>query len=287
MTMYFCFPEGGVLVDREKTVWITGASSGLGLHTAQAIARRFARVAAGARSFSDAGKHIPGCLCLPLDVTDEDSIRAFSDAALAAFGPPDILVNCAGILVLGACESYEMDELRRVMETNFFGQAAMIARVLPLMREKGGGRIVNFSSINGLLGIPFEGAYTASKHAIEGYSECLAMEVKPFGVEVMVVEPGDHKSGAAAYRRHSRGITPDSPYQEAFRRGTGVIAHDEANGADPDRLGEKVARALTKKRLPRRLRVARGDQHLAVILHDLLPAGLFERIIGSYYRKRV
>ncbi len=269
-----------------QVVWITGASSGLGLHTAQALARRGFQVIAGARSFSE-GKAVAGCRCLPLDVTSEESMDAFAEAALALSGPPDILVNCAGVLILGACESYGLQELKAVMETNFFGQAAMISRALPLMREKGKGRIVNFSSINGLLGIPFEGAYTASKHAVEGYSECLALEVKPFGVEVMLVEPGDHQSGSRAYRRHSAGITADSPYKAAFDAGTRVIAHDEENGSDPDKLGEKIAKALKRKHLPRRLRIAKFDQHLAVILHDLLPPGLFDRIIGPYYRKNI
>ena len=267
-----------------QVVWITGASSGLGLHTAQALARNGFTVVAGARSFGK-GKTVAGCHCLPLDVTSRESIDAFAAEALKAFGPPDILVNCAGMLILGACESYALDELRQVMETNFFSQAAMISKVLPYMREKGKGRIVNFSSINGLLGIPFEGAYTASKHAIEGYSECLSYEVKPFGIEIMLVEPGDHRSGSSAYRRHSQGMTDESPYKAAFDTGTAQIAHDEANGSDPDRLGEKIAKALKRKRLPRRLRVAKPDQHLAVVLHDLLPNRWFEKIIGPYYGK--
>ena len=267
-----------------QVVWITGASSGLGLHTALALARRGFTVVAGARSFG-AGKEAEGCHCLPLDVTDPASMDAFVQAALDAYGPPDALVNCAGMLILGACETYPTDELRRVMETNFFGMAAMISRALPLMRARGRGRIVNFSSINGLLGIPFEGAYTASKHAIEGYSECLALEAKPFGIEVMLVEPGDHRGGSRAYRPHSAGMREDSAYAAAFAAGIAVIAHDEDNGSDPDALGEAIARALKKKRLPRRLRIAKPDQRLAVILHDLLPARWFDRIIGDYYAK--
>ena len=267
-----------------KVVWITGSSSGLGLHTAQALAENGFTVIAGARSFGR-GKTIPGCTCLPLDVTDPASVDAFTLEARKISGPPDALVNCAGTLILGACESYPLDELRQVMETNFFGQAAMISAVLPLMRENGHGRIVNFSSINGLLGIPFEGAYTASKHAVEGYSECLALEAKPFGIEVMLVEPGDHRSGSAAYRHHSKGMTDESPYKADFDSGTAAIARDEAGGSDPDILGRKIAKALKKKRLPRRLRVAKTDQHLAVILHDVLPAGLFDIILRDYYCK--
>ncbi len=271
---------------KQQVVWVIGASSGLGLHTAMALAKSGFAVVAGARSFGN-GKAVEGCRCLPVDVTSEESMDAFVQNALAACGEPDALINCAGMLILGACETYSLDELRRVMETNFFSQAAMISRVLPIMRRRGHGRIVNFSSINGLLGIPFEGAYTASKHAIEGYTECLALEAKEHGIEVMLVEPGDHRSGSQSYRRHSQGMTKDSPYGAYFETGTARIAHDEANGSDPDALGRKFARALQKKRLPRRLRVAKWDQHLAVALHDVLPAPLFDRVIGDYYRKRV
>lgn len=267
-----------------EVVWITGASSGLGLHTARQLARAGFRVIAGARSFGE-GKSAEGCRCLPLDVTSWESCGEFARQALEIAGPPDILVNCAGMLILGDCEEYELGEIQAVMNTNFLGQVRMIQRALPLMRERGKGRIVNFSSINGLLGIPFEGAYTASKHAVEGFSECLALETKPFGIEIMLVEPGDHQSGSRAYRKHSLGMTPDSPYRAAFETGTGVIAWDEAHGSDPDALGRRIARALKKRRLPKRLRVAKFDQHLAVILHDLLPARAFDGIIGSYYKK--
>ena len=267
-----------------QVVWITGASSGLGLHTAQALARHGFTVAAGARSFGK-GKTVAGCDCLPLDVTNQESIGAFADAALKLHGAPDILVNCAGMLILGACESYSLDELRQVLETNFFSQAAMISKVLPFMREKGKGRIVNFSSINGLLGIPFEGAYTASKHAVEGYSECLALETKPFGIEVMLVEPGDHRSGSDRYRAHAAAVNEKSPYDRAFRSATEKIHHDETHGSDPAALGRKVARMLDRRRMPFRKRIASPDQHLAVWLHKLLPARWNEEILRRYYVK--
>ena len=270
----------------KQVVWITGASSGLGLHTAKQLGSPGYDVIAGARSFKE-GNAVEHCQCVSLDVTDETSIDGFVQRALQLSGPPDILVNCAGMLVLGSCENYETEEIQRVLNVNFLGQVRMIQRVLPLMREKGGGKIVNFSSINGLLGIPFEGAYTASKHAIEGFSECLALEVKPYGIQVMLVEPGDHQSGSRAYRPHSGGMSEASPYWQAFQAGTKVIAHDEENGSDPDRLGEKIAKVLKRRHIPRRLCIAKFDQHLAVWLHDVLPAWAFDRIIGPYYRKQV
>lgn len=268
-----------------RVVWVTGASSGLGLHTAMALKRAGWQVVAGARSFAGhEGEAEPGYR-LPLDVTSEQSILSFRDRALALFGTPDALVNCAGILVLGAMEDVTLPEIRSVLETNLVGQIAMVQAVLPFMREKKSGRIVNFSSINGLLGIPYQGVYTASKHAVEGYSESLALEVKPFGISVCLVEPGDHKSGAQAYRKHALRAA-QSAYKPMYAQATAVIARDERNGSDPDRLGGKVARALGKRRMPCRLCVAKFDQHLAVWLHKLLPYALFSRIIGGYYVKR-
>ncbi len=269
-----------------KSVWICGASSGLGLHTADALRKTAFTVVAGARSF-EREENRRDANCLPLDVTSEESVAAFVQEAKKRTGIPDVLVSCAGVLNLGACESYEDAEIRQVMETNFFGLARLLRHVLPLMRERGKGQIVVFSSINGLLGIPFEGAYTASKHAIEGYLECLRMEVKPFGIEVMVVEPGDHKSGSHLYRKHAKGMTPASPYWEAYQRGTNQIAHDEQNGSDPDALGRKVAKALQKRKLPGKLCIAKFDQHLAVLLHDLLPVKWFSAFIASYYNKKI
>ena len=267
-----------------KKVWITGASSGLGLHTAQALREAGFTVVAGARSYADETRR-QDALCLPLDVTNEESVQAFVEKALTLTGVPDVLVHCAGVLNLGACECYGDAEIRLVMETNFFGLTRMVRHVLPLMREKRKGKLVAFSPINGLLGIPFEGAYTASKHAIEGYLECLRMEVKPFGIEVMTVEPGDHRSGSSLYRRRGKNMTPESPYWEAYKTGTAVIDHDEENGSDPKKLGKKVARALRKKHLPCKLLIAKWDQRLAVMLHDVLPVRWFSRFISMYYKQ--
>ncbi len=268
-----------------KVVWISGASSGLGLHTAKALASNGFTVVAGARSFGQ-GKTVEGCHCLPLNVTDPASIDNFVDQALKTSGSPDVLINCAGIVILGACESYELDELREIMETNFYGMAAMVSKTLPLMREQGRGRIVNFSSISGLLGIPFEGAYTASKHAIEGYSECLALETKQFGIEVMLVEPGGHLSSSKAYRRHSSGMTEDSPYKKAFDQCiASIFEANSVNGSDPNEFGQKLADVLKKKRLPRRLIIGNTKQRLSVIMHSVLPSDVFDSIILNTYIK--
>ena len=265
-----------------KTVWITGASSGLGLHTALALRDSGWRVIAGARSFTEPGPGQDGIHRLPLDVTDEESVRAFCRAA-GEIGMPDALVQCAGVLVLGSCEETGTEEYRRVMDTNFLGMVRMNQAVLPLMRARGGGKIVLFSSINGLMGIPFQSAYTASKHAIEGYAECLAMEVAPFGIQVTLIEPGDHRSGSDKYRAHARAMNSDSPYAAAYDSATRRIHQDETGGSDPDTLGRKIAAMLKKKRLPFRRRIASADQHLAVYVHRFLGSRIIQRILRKYY----
>ncbi len=262
-------------------IWLTGGSSGLGLHTAQQLVKAGHIVVAGARSFH--GDQQPGLFRLPLDVTDDAGAKAFAEQAMLLAGPPDALVQCAGILMLGSCEETRVDEYRRILETDFLGMVRMNSLVLPIMREKGKGRIIMFSSINGLLGIPFQSAYTAAKHAVEGYAECLSMECKPFGIEVCLIEPGDHRSGSDSYRYRSAGMTDASPYAAEFAKGTAVIHRDEQGGSDPDKLGRKIAKLLGRRHLPLRKRIASPDQRLAVALHRLLPGNLNSRILRSYY----
>ncbi len=271
-------------MDQKKTVWVTGASSGLGLHTAKALKEDGWRVIAGARSFEDGEDG--GIYRLKLDVTDGESVRRFCEKA-REIAPPDALVQCAGMLVLGSCEETDTEEFRRVVDTNYLGMVRVNREVLPLMRARGGGKIVLFSSINGLMGIPFQSAYTASKHAIEGYAECLAMEAKPFGIQVMLVEPGDHRSGSDKYRPHAAAMSQASPYAAEYESAVAQIHHDETNGSDPDALGRKIAKALDRKQLPFRKRIASPDQHMAVYIHRFLPAKLNAAILRKYYiRKR-
>ncbi len=289
-------------MNHQNTVWVTGASSGLGLHTAMALRDAGWAVIAGARSFGDrTGQRaekaasdasdgtkpadFSGMHLLPLDVMDMGSVRAFRDRALEISPRVDAVVQCAGMLVLGSCEETDPEEFRRVMDTNFLGMVRVNQAALPLMRSQGGGRIVLFSSINGLLGIPFQNAYTASKHAIEGYAEGLQMEVRPFGIQVTLIEPGDHRSGSSRYRPHARAMGPSSPYAEEFSRTTEKIHHDETHGSDPDVLGRKVADLLSRPKAPFRKRIASPDQHLAVWVHKFLPARLNEQILRSYYLK--
>jgi len=288
------------------TVWILGASSGLGLATAEAFANNGWLVVAGARSFlTEAGgtvennngkplespapweglKASPGVHLLPLDVTDAVSCGNFIRAALSISERVDALCYATGILVLGSCEETGYDQYELVMRTNFLGMTHMVEAVLPIMRKQRQGKIILFSSLNGLMGIPFQSAYTASKHAIEGYAECLALEVSPFGIDVCVVEPGDHRGGSQKYRGTvSAGET--SPYAGEYASTCQTIHRDEANGLTPEALGRKVVRHANRRRIRYRLRIAKVDQRAAIWLRAILWPGLSRMILRGYYVKK-
>lgn len=241
---------------------------------------------AGARSFSDSSTHLQGenIHCLPLDVTNEESCASFAKEAFQISPRVDALICAAAILILGSCEMTSPEEYLRVMNTNFIGIHRIVRQVLPAMREAHAGKILFFSSINGLMGIPFQSAYTASKHAIEGYAECLQMELVPYGIQVGLIEPGDHRGGSQHTRLHARMEDASSPYAEEYQAAISVIARDEANGLLPEALGRKLVRHLEKSRMPFRYRIAKPDQHFAVWLHRLLPFRLNGKILRDYYQ---
>lgn len=269
-----------------RVALVAGASSGLGRAVAGRLAEDGYRTYAGARSFAvpSAAQAPEGCMPIGMDVTDDASVQGAVAGVIAAEGRLDVLVNCAAILTLGACEDTSDAELRAVLETNLLGMARVTRAVLPHMRRAQGGRIIQLSSLNGRFAIPFQGAYAASKHAVEGWSEALALEVRRFGIQVTLVEPGDCHSGSQAYRRHAEAAQKSgSVYASAYACATRKIQHDEASGMDPDRVARAVARALKRRRPPARVVVARPDQRLALWLHGLLPGRWFGRIIAGYY----
>ena len=195
----------------------------------------------------------------------------------------DVLVNCAAILVLGPCEETSRDEYANVLKTNFLGAVSMIQAALPVMRKQRSGKIISFSSLNGLFAVPFQSAYTASKHALEGYSEALAMETAPFGIQVCLVEPGDHRSGSSLYRLHAQAQKSGSPYEVNFQNGISVIARDENGGSDPEKLGRKIAHLAQRRRMPLRRKITKPLEYFVYLLHSFLPGRFFLSILSMYY----
>ena len=237
---------------------------------------------AGARSF--AGKEGRGEMgyALALDVTSRDSVEAFCAQAQALYGVPDALVCAAGIITFGPAETTTAEEVKAVLNTNYLGAVRMTREVLPLMRQQGKGKLVYISSVNGLMPTPYQGAYVSSKHALEGWAECLMLETGGQGVQVCLVEPGDHSGGSSLYRGSAKAVP--SLYRESFQRACAVVARDEAQGQTPASFGRKLVKAVSRSRLPARLRATTLKETMAIVLHDLLPGRVFHKFLANYYK---
>ncbi len=276
-----------------KIVLVTGASSGLGLATARHLSEKGCIVYAGARSFKtgiaeqnvqEAGAALYNVY---LDVTDEGSIESLTREIIRREGRLDVLVNCAAILMLGSVEDVSMEEFHRVMDTNLYGTMRMCRHVLPFMRKRKKGLIINFSSGAGLVGLPFQSPYSSSKFAVEGFTEVLRWEVKPFGIDVVALEPGDAKSGSHSYRLHAKNAdSKESPYFSNFKIVTGKFASDEANGAEPALAAEKVYKIICKAKPGIRYNVFRLVEKLLVV-KMILPSKIVEEIFFNYYKMKM
>lgn len=266
----------------KKVILVTGASSGLGLAVSNHLRSLGHIVYAAARSFSEPD---PNCLKnVYLDVTDENSINHVVQNIISTEGKIDVLINCAAMLVLGAVEDISIQEFEQIMNINLIGTVRMCKVVLPYMRNRKSGLIINFSSIMGLLAIPFQCAYSASKFAIEGFSEALSLETKDFGINVVIVEPTDHKSGSQKYRPHAKAATSeDSPYRDLFKIVTEKIEYDESHGDEPENLAKLIGKIVESKKPRLRYKAGQFEQKLSVYVKRILPGRLFEKVIYSYY----
>ncbi len=259
-----------------KVVLITGASSGIGRAAARHLAELGYRVYGTSRgACPDTG----GVTMLQMDVTDADAVSAGIQTILAREGRLDVVVNNAGFGYGGAVEETSIDEARATFETNVFGVLRVCRAALPVMRAQGAGLIVNVSSIGGLMGMPFQGLYAASKFAVEGLTETLRMEVKAFGIDVVLLEPGDIRTDFTARRRTTAEAAASDIYREQYARTLDKIAADEQGGADPQVAAKTLARILASRRP--RLRYTTGPvyQKLAVFVKRIVPHALFEWVL--------
>jgi NAD(P)-dependent dehydrogenase (short-subunit alcohol dehydrogenase family) len=223
---------------------------------------------------------------IPMDVTDEDSVRQGVATVLTRAGRLDVVVNNAGFGFGGSVEDTSIDEARELFETNFFGMLRVCQAVLPHLRERRAGTIVNVSSLAGLIAQPFVGMYCATKFAVEGATEALRMEVRPFGIHVVLIEPGDTRTAFTANRRRTQASQGASPYADNMQRALAVIERDEETGSSPEAIARMLDRIL-RSRSPRlRYPVASASQRFAAVARKLMPGGLFERLLTRYYRVR-
>jgi NAD(P)-dependent dehydrogenase (short-subunit alcohol dehydrogenase family) len=265
-------------MSEKKVVLITGVSSGIGQAIAQLLAKRGFTVFGTSRHPSGAAA-MPGVEVLPLDVCLDESVRACVDAVVKRAGRLDIVVNNAGYMLRGAIEEATLDEAKAQFETNFFGVVRMVKTVLPIMRKQGSGQIINISSGLGLAAFPFAGFYSASKFALEGYTEALRHEVKPFHIKVSLVEPGFIKT--QLHQNTQRAADRIIDYDLLRQRASKARDQYVEKALDPTLVGECVLGIIEHKSPGLRHTVGR-EVARSVLLRRFLPESMFERGVRRF-----
>jgi len=267
-------------MDKEKrVVLVTGASSGIGLACATHLAWRGYRVYGTSRR---AGTSQTGSVSMLIaDVTDDHSVEQAVAAVLEREGRLDIVVNNAGMGIAGPVENTSIEEAKRQLEVNFFGAFRVCRAVLPALRSQRRGYIVNIGSIGGLVAIPYQAMYSASKFALEGLSESLRMEVRPFGVKVVIIEPGDHKTAITENRTEMSGGT--DAYSQSFQAALARTAHDEQSGPGPEQVARLLYRIVNTRNPRLRYTIGPATQRAVVWLKRFLPYSITEYSIRSYF----
>ncbi|MDR3344370.1 MAG: SDR family oxidoreductase [Oscillospiraceae bacterium] len=261
-----------------KSILITGASSGIGEAAAQIFAADGWVVFAASRSGACSAA---GAISLVMDVTDEESVaRAVAYIKENGAALPRVVLHCAGYGIAGAAEDTPDADARAQFEVNYFGTLRVNRHILPLFREEGGGLAIMMSSVAGRLPLPYQSHYSASKYAIDSYTESLRMEGRQFGIRAALVEPGDTATGFTKARKMA---TPHgSPYRKNCESAVARMAHDEEHGASPLLPAKACLRLATMSNPP--VRVTVGLPYKAVLLlRRLLPARLCEAIMGKLY----
>jgi len=274
-----------------KAVLITGCSTGIGRATAERLAGAGWNVYATARKESAIEDlKASGCKTLSLDVTDEKSMQKAVETVSEAEGAVGALVNNAGYSQSGAIETVPMDSVHRQFETNVFGLMRMCQLVLPGMRAQGWGRIVNLSSIGGKVVFPGGGVYHMTKHAVEALSDALRFEVKGFGVDVVIIEPGLIKTEFGSTAAGSLDDAEDEGPYAGFNRAVGSATEGAYEGGlarlggGPETVAKKIERALSARRPKTRYKVT-PSAHMVLGTGALLTDRGWDRFVGTQFPK--
>ena len=269
---------------KQKVILVTGASSGIGYDAAQALALRGHKVYAAARRVE---KMEPlkcnGIEVLPLDVTDEASMQQCVKTILDREDRIDVLVNNAGYGYFGAVENVSMDEARRQLEVNLFGLARLSQLVLPTMRAQHSGRIINLSSVAGRTVIYFGGWYHVSKYSVEALSDAMRMELKPFGIDVVKIEPGAIKTDWGLIAAdHLKESSAGTPYEQEGTRWANAMrwGYSSRYLSSPSVITRAILRAVESRR-PRTRYCTGRFARLMLFFHAVLPARWWDALMRA------
>lgn len=268
---------------------VTGASSGFGLLTSIKLAKEGFRVLATMRDIQKRDTLIKKAEEMglkdrveiyELDVTSENSITKWKQFMEEEKGRVDVLVNNAGYAGAGFSEEVSVAEYRAQFETNVFGVMAVTQAILPLMRRQMSGKIINVSSISGRVGFPGLSPYIASKHALEGYSESLRLELKPFGIDVILIEPGSYQTNiwTTGKKIAEKSLDKDSPYYETMKKMESYLEKSSSNYGDPKEVAKLIVKLAKQDKVGLRYPVGKGVK-LTMRLKQWLPWRIWESIL--------
>ena len=273
-----------------SVILITGASSGIGYAAAEMLAKQGNRVYGAARRVERIGVlQSVGVYPLQMDLTDDNSIQAGVKAVLDAEGRIDILINNAGYGYFGAIETTPPEEARRQLEVNVFGLSRLCSLVLPGMRERRSGRIINIASIAGRACMYFGGWYNVSKYAVEAFSDCLRMEMKPFGIDVVLIEPGGiHTNWGIIAADHLKESSAGSAYEKEASIEADMLHYAYSSNilADPSVVSKAICKAVNSRR-PRVRYIIGSGARIMLFLHAVLPSRLWDSMVRQAGKFRI
>ena len=261
-----------------KVIVISGASSGIGKETAKYFQELGHLVIGLSRSFPKEEynyKYVLG------DLGSSESIDTAINEIKKLTDHVDVLINCAGIGISGAVEHTDLDEVKKIFDVNVIGQFYITKKMIPLIRKSEQGKIINVGSVAGELTIPFQTFYSMSKAAIHRFTEGLKMELKPFGIDVCSVLPGDTKTGFTDNRYQPK-VVEDDLYKNRIKRSIQRMEHDERNGMNPMSVVKVIHRLMKRKRMPSQVTVGFSYKTL-VFLGKILPKRLVNWILYKMY----
>lgn len=280
----------------EQVILITGASVGIGAALAELLAQRFLgiRLVLAARNVEKLETVATRCrkagaevLVVPTDLEKIEQVEALAKSAIAHFGRVDALINNAGYGQMGPIELIPHQATQRQFQINVLSPLALIRALVPIMRDQGGGRIINISSLGGRLAFPFGGLYSASKFALEGLSDALRMELEPFNIKISVIEPGPVSTNffiAAAQAVEETVTTPENtPYRVAFEKLKGLEKYTSSRAWTSERVAEVILQALTDRNPRPRYVAATGGKILLFMMTKILPTRIVDKFWQRFY----
>lgn len=280
----------------KQVILITGASTGIGAALAQLLAKRYSgiRLVLAARNADKLEAVASECraagaevLAIPTDIAQSEAVTALVEQTLAQFGRVDALVNNAGYGQMGPIELIPAAASRNQFEVNLLGPLSLIRLLIPTMRDQGGGRIINVSSLGGRLAFPFGGLYSASKFALEALSDALRMELEPFNIRVSVIEPGPVSTNFFAVVAETTTAavpTPQTtPYRAAFEKLKGLEQQTSRGAWTSEQVAEVIVRSLSARKPRPRYLAATGGGFLLFVMTKLLPTRLVDKFWQHFY----